>query len=202
MAREMLFLQAWGGSLPFSAKAPIRGLVHPMFPIPLQGVSVKKAVAILIMGTALALSAQDVRFGVQGALSLPTNDLADNANGGLQGGGHVRWDFNRGHGLMARADVTLFGKNDGVEVSDLAVAADYTYHFERRQRGMYVLGGLAQHNYHTSYRGSSRNDGGLGLDLGAGYDLNRNLGLQARYTTNNFSDMTYSALNLGVTYTF
>lgn len=161
-----------------------------------------KAVAILIMGTALTLSAQEVRFGVQGALSFPANDLTDNANTGLQGGGHVRWDFKQGHGLVARADLTLFGRNDGVDVSDLAVAADYTYHFERRQRGLYVLAGLSEHNYRTSFHGDSRNDGGLGLDLGAGYDLDRRFGLQARYTTNNFSDMTYSALNLGVTYTF
>lgn len=161
-----------------------------------------KALAILIMGTALSLSAQEVRFGVQGALSLPANDLTDNANTGLQGGGHVRWDFRQGHGLMARADLTLFGRNNGVDVSDLAIAADYTYHFERRQRGLYVLAGLADHNYHTSFQGDSRNDSGLGFDIGAGYDLDRNFGLQARYTTNNFSYATYSALNLGVTYTF
>ena len=162
----------------------------------------KRAAAILIMGTALALSAQGVRFGVQGALSLPANDLADNADTGLQLGGHARWDFRNGHGLMARADATFFGQNDGVDVSSLAVAADYTYHFERRQRGLYVLAGLAQQNYRTSFHGDSQNDSGLGFDLGAGYDLDRNLGLQARYTTTNVSDATYSALNLGVTYTF
>jgi len=163
---------------------------------------VKKALTILIMGTALALSAQEVRFGVQGALSLPAGDLTDNAGAGLQVGANARWAFNGGHGIIARADATFFGQKYGVDVTDLAFAGDYTYHFERRQRGLYVLAGLSQQNYHTSFQGYSRNDSGLGLDLGAGYDLDRHVGLQARYTTNSFNDFTYSALNLGVTYTF
>jgi hypothetical protein len=166
------------------------------------GVKVKKTLAILIMGTALALSAQEVRFGVQGALSLPAGDLTDNAGAGLQLGGHARWAFNGGHGIMARADATFFNEKYGVTVSDLAFAGDYTYHFERRQRGLYILGGLSQQTYRTSYHGDSRHDSGLGLDLGAGYDLDRHVGLQARYTNNSFNDFTYSALNLGITYTF
>jgi len=114
----------------------------------------------------------------------------------------VRWDFGQGNGVVTRVDATWFGQNDGVTVNDLAIAADYTYHFERRQRGLYVLAGLSEQNYRTSYQGFNQNDSGLGFDLGAGYDLDRHLGFQARYTTNNFSDYTYSALNLGVTYTF
>ena len=162
----------------------------------------KKTLVILAVGSALSLSAQDVRFGVQAALSLPTSDLGDNASTGLQLGGHAKFDFRQGHGLMARADLTFYGSNNGTDANDLAVAADYTYHLERHQVGPYLLAGLSQQNYHTSFRGYSRNDNGLGIDLGVGYDLDRNLGLQARYTTNSFSDFTYSALNVGVTYTF
>jgi hypothetical protein len=154
------------------------------------------------MGSALALSAEEVRFGAQGALVFPASNLADNANTGLQLGGHARWDLSSGHGVLARADVTFYGQNNGSNVTDLAVAADYTYHFERRQRGAYLLAGVSQHSYHTSFPAFSQNNSGLGLDLGAGYDLDRHLGLQARYTTNSFSNATYAALNLGVTYTF
>ena len=71
----------------------------------------KKAFVILAMGTALCLSAQDIRLGVQGAVSVPANNLADNANAGLQAGGHAQWDFRGGHGLMVRADLTFFGQN-------------------------------------------------------------------------------------------
>jgi len=159
---------------------------------------------ILILGSAisLTLAAQDARFGVQGALSLPANDLASNADTGLQLGGHARWAFNGGHGVMARADLTFYGRNQGVNVTDAAIAGDYTYHFARRQEGPYLLGGLSLHSFRTSVPGYAQSDSGLGLDLGGGYDFDRNLGLQARYTTNNLNDMVYSALNLGVTYTF
>ena len=162
----------------------------------------KKTLAILLIGSALSLAAQDIRPGVQGALSFPANDLSDNASVGLQLGGHARMDLRGGNGLIGRVDLTFYGQNNSISVNDLAVAVDYTYHVERRQQGFYVLAGLSQQNFHTSFPGSSRNDNGLGIDLGAGYDLDRHLGLQARYTSNSFTDLTYSALNLGVTYTF
>ena len=47
---------------------------------------------------------------------------------------------------------------------------------------------------------------GLGYDLGAGYDFNRQMGLQARYRRYNLyrlgEDVTLEELNLGITYTF
>jgi hypothetical protein len=163
----------------------------------------KVLISILVAGTtALALAAQEPRFGVQGGLSIPAGDLTDNAYMGLQVGGHARWNFNHGHGLMARGDVTLYSQNNGVNVTGLGAGADYTYHLERRQIGTYVLAGLSVQNYHSSFSNYSRNDSALGLDLGLGYDLDRHLGLQARYTTHNMNDYTYAALNLDVTYTF
>ena len=161
-----------------------------------------RTLTILILSTGLALSAQDARFGVQGALSFPRQDLADVADTGLQAGGHALWDFGVGRGLMARADLTSYGQNHDFKVRTLAVGADYLYHFEGRPRGVYALAGLAAQSFHTSRTGHSSNDSGLGVDLGAGYDLNRNLGLQARFTTTSLSSISYDALNLGVTYTF
>jgi len=162
----------------------------------------KKIVTILIMGSALSLCAQDIRLGVQGAVSLPAGDLSDNAIMGLQLGGHAKLALSGGHGVMGRVDLTFYGQNSSTSVTDLAVAADYTYHVERRQQGLYVLAGLSQQDYHTAFPNYSRNDNGLGIDLGLGYDMDRHLGLQTRYTTNSFSGLTYSALNVGVTYTF
>ena len=162
----------------------------------------KIAFSLLAMATALSLSAQDVRFGVQAAVVLPGSNLSDDANAGLALGGHARWAFQRGNGVIARADATFYGQNGGTNVTDLAFAADYTYHLSGHQTGPYILAGLSQHNYHTSFPDGSMDNNGLGLDLGAGYDLDRNLGLQARVTSNNFNGFTYSALNLGATYTF
>ena len=158
--------------------------------------------ALLTLLVGIPLAAQDVRFGVQGALSIPSADLSDNADLGLQFGGHARWDFGRGHGLMARADLTYYGQKNDVTTSSLALAGDYTYHFERRQRGFYVLAGLSMAAYTRDTPDGTLNDNGLGIDLGVGYDVDRNLGLQARVTNHAFDQATMTALNLGVTYTF
>ena len=157
--------------------------------------------AILALGCTF-LSAEDARFGVQGALSFPTNDLTDTANPGIQVGGHALWDFGRGHGLMARADLGLYGSKDGFSTTSLGGGADYTYHIDRNGRGLYFLGGVTFISFNTSGYGHSSSSNGLGIDVGVGYDLDRHLGFQARYMTHNIDSATLSSLNLGVTYTF
>jgi hypothetical protein len=157
----------------------------------------------MVLASAVSLAAQLPRFGVQGAVSLPSQNLSDNAGLGLQLGGHARWNFNRGQALMARADLALYDQNNGANVTGLGLGADYIYHLERRPVGLYLLGGLSSQNFHTSYPASSRNDTVLGIDLGAGLDLDRHLGLQARYTTHNLGGgLVYGAFNVGATYTF
>jgi len=164
---------------------------------------VRKSALILTLGAALSLAAAEPHFGAQAALSFPFSTLSDNGYLGLQLGGHGRWYFGGGHGLMARADLAFYGSNKSTSVTGFDVAADYTYHLERRPEGAYLLAGLSQASYHTSFPNHSDNDSALGIDLGAGYDLDQHLGLQARYTTHSLgNDKTYGALNLGVTYTF
>jgi len=141
-------------------------------------------------------------FGVQGALAFPVNDLTNVANLGLQAGGHGRWDFGGGHGLMARGDVTVFGSKDGASTTSFGVGADYTWHPDRNRRGVYLLGGVSLMSYSISGHGNSDSRTALGLDLGVGYDLDRHVGIQARYTTHNTDHVTLAALNLGVTYSF
>lgn len=160
------------------------------------------AAAAVLATAGPGLSAQDARFGVQAALAFPVNDLTDNAGLGLQVGGHVRWDFGSGHGLMVRADVTFYTSKDGASTTSQGVGADYTYHFDQNRRGFYVLAGVSMMSYNTSVPGTSFTNNGLGLDLGVGYDVHRNLGLQARYTTHSIDGATLSSLNLGATYTF
>jgi hypothetical protein len=151
---------------------------------------------------AVPLAAQDVRFGVQGAVSFPTGDLSDVANLGLQLGAHARWNFHEGHGLMARADWTTYGSKNDVSTTSLGLGADYTYHFTRSQEGVYVLAGLSLLDYNQDFQGYSVDNNALGIDFGVGYDVDRHLGLQARVTSHNLDHVTMTALNLGVTYTF
>jgi hypothetical protein len=162
----------------------------------------RKAVAILTMSAAFFLAAAEPQFGVQAGLSLPSGDLSDNGYLGPYLGGHARWYFGGGHGLMARADLTFYGSNNSISVTGFGVGADYTYHLDQRLEGLYFLAGLTQESFHTSYPGYSSNDNALGIDFGVGYDMDRHLGLQARYETHNLNHMTYSALDLGVTYSF
>lgn len=159
---------------------------------------------MLAIASGAFLAAATPQWGVQGALAFPQGDLSDSASVGLQGGGHARWDFGQGHGLMARGDLTLYGQRHGFSDDSLGIAADYTYHLDRNRRGLYFLGGLSLVDYHWDARdGRSHTDTVLGPDLGVGYDLNRNVGLQGRYTFHSASgSSSLDSLNLGVTYTF
>ena len=155
----------------------------------------------LLLPTLLAagsLAAGTPEWGIQGALAVPTADLADSAGMGIQGGANAKWDFGGGHGIMGRADMTLYSGKNGSTDSSFGVAADYTYHPEHNGRGLYFLGGLSLLNYSAGHGSSS----GLGLDLGVGYDQDRHIGYQIRYTTHSIDSATLASLNLGVTYTF
>ena len=163
---------------------------------------IRKSVTILMMGTALSLCAEDVRFGVQAGLAIPAADLSNNGSLGIEAGGHAKWNIGNGHGLMPQANINIYTANHSVNVTGLSLACDYTYHVEQRPTGFYLLAGLNEATYHTSWSNHSSNDTSLGIDLGLGYDLDRHMGMQARYTSNSFNSVTYGALNVGVTYTF
>jgi hypothetical protein len=154
---------------------------------------------VLLCLTAGPLAAQVPQFGMQGALAFPGGDLADSADVGLQVGGHVRWDYGRGCGLMARVDLTAYGRKDGYNASSLGAGADFTYHFRQNRRGLYALAGLSLQNYSREVPYGSIHDNGLGVALGLGYDLDRHIGLQARLVSGQES---LSSFNLGMTYSF
>lgn len=158
-------------------------------------------VVLLLLGGAF-LPAADIRGGVQGGLSLPQGDLADVANMGLHLGGHLRWDYGRGHGLMARGEFTPYGKKNGVTTNTFLFGADYTYHIDRNRRGVYVLAGLSHLNANYSGWGRRSGDSGIGFSFGGGMDMDRNLGFQVRFNSHSVDNATLASLNLGVTWTF
>ena len=160
--------------------------------------------SLLALASAALLAGATPRYGVQGALALPEGDLSDTSSAGIQVGGHALWDFGRGHGIMGRADLTLYSQHHDESNTSLGVGADYTYHVEGRRHGFYLLGGLSLMDYHwSSLDDRSHTDTSLGPDLGVGYDLDRNFGVQARYTFHTGAESSdLNSLNLGVTYTF
>ena len=157
---------------------------------------------LLATATGFVLSAAEPRFGLQGALALPQADLSTSANPGLQFGGHAQWAFGQGHGLLARVDLTLYGQRNGTNASSLGGGADYTYHFDRNDRGFYFLAGATVLDYHYKFGNFTQTSNGLGVEVGGGYDVDRNLGFQLRYTTHSIDRATLGSLNLGVSYTF
>jgi hypothetical protein len=157
--------------------------------------------ALLLAAASAAGAAEPPAFGLQAAVAFPANDLTDVANLGIQFGGHGRWDFGHGHGLMGRADLTFYGSKDGASTDSIGAGADYTYHFDHNRRGVYLLAGVTFMNYSVSYHGTHSHSG-LGPDVGVGYDVDGHLGLQIRLTSHDVDHSNLYSLNLGATYTF
>ena len=149
-----------------------------------------------------SLTADEARLGVQGGMAIPLGDLSDVANLGFQAGVHGRWDLGSGHGLMARVDYAGYGSKQGNSTWDLGGGVDYTYHLNQNRRGPYLLAGMSIQEYNVTNAGSNIYLRGLGFDLGLGYDLDRNLGLQTRLTTHNLNNSTFTSMNVGITYSF
>ena len=139
----------------------------------------------------LPLAAQDFQLGVQGAVAFPGGDLQDAAGPGLQLGGHLRWNFGQGHGLMARVDWTSFGDHDGVSTFPAPPWRPTTPTISTAPSGVYLLPGCHA-DLPPGLPGRPVNNSGLGLDLGLGYDLDRHLGLQARMTSSSMDHATLS----------
>lgn len=154
---------------------------------------------VLICLAGSPLLAEQPRYGLQGALAFPTGDLADSGDAGLQIGGHALWDLRQGMGIMARVDLTSYGRKDGYNASSFGAGADFLYHFDGNHRGLYAMAGLNLQNVSRDVPYGTIHDSGLGVDLGLGYDIDRNFGLQARF---NAGPASLSATTLGVTYTF
>lgn len=172
----------------------------------------------LVAASALtALQAQEVRYGVQGHISLPMGDLKDAVDdkAGIGGGIHLTVDFGQGHLLRPRVDYTAFPDANvfsGMtnKVNDLSLGLDYLYLLEGRT-GFYVTGGLSADRWKVQSDVSglsyTNNTTKLGYALGAGYAFNENLSLEARFTATKFdtravSDQNANALKVGAQYRF
>jgi len=97
--------------------------------------------------------------------------------------------LNNNMGLRARADYNVFG--EGTYITDTAKSkanamtafADFIYSFSSRDEGFYVFGGFGmvggkiEHKYPS--RTTSFNANGLGYTFGAGYNIDKNMGLEA-----------------------
>lgn len=167
--------------------------------------------------TLTSLQAQDLRYGVQGHISLPMGDLKDAVDdkAGIGGGVHMTVDFGQGHLLRPRLDYMAFPDAtvySGItnQVNDLSLGLDYLYMLEGKT-GFYVTGGLSANRWKVQADVSGlsyhNNTTKLGYALGAGYAFNENLSLEARFTATKFdtrtvSDQNANVLQVGANYRF
>lgn len=192
----------------------------------------RKMIPLIMLATPLC--AQDVRFGVQVHANLPSADLKDAADSkaGAGGGFHMTWDLGGGSVIRPRVDYVAYPENKNFpdyslsatangksKLDNLSAGADYLYFFEGKDTGFYVTGGLSwnrwKFDYDYTYKignvtvsgSSSQTANKVGGAAGVGYNLNRNLGFEARYTASKFKnagggDVNAAAVQLSASYRF
>lgn len=164
------------------------------------------------------------RWGVQVGLAFPTTKtfkyFSDSGTGFVIGG-QVTWDWQVDKRWRARIDYTAFPKvtvnslagpfsREDNTVSGVTGGIDYLYFWQGKHEGFYTTVGVALAHWTQSTSTTGDNsDTSLGLAAGAGWQFNRNFGLEARATwsrwqTNIVPTTTHNAgtLNLEGSYRF
>jgi opacity protein-like surface antigen len=120
-------------------------------------------------------------------------------SGGYSLAALAEWNFHPKMALRAKADYLLFGEKthtvpqaDGVQkdkINGLNLAADFIYHFETNETGIFVFAGLGYGDIKIEGRyaspdlsdGGSLSGNGLVFGFGAGYNFTRNIGAEVKY---------------------
>lgn len=149
---------------------------------------------------ALTASAQDVEFGAHGGLSIPTGDLSSQLDGrmGLAVGGHAGIYYGNGHELRPRVDYMFFQGGwhpdrtaplgfSKSKITQLGLGADWVYYMNTTPQGMFMVMGLAMQHWTVSEEAQpTQRKTSLGLAIGAGHRVNRNIALEGRYMLGNY----------------
>lgn len=159
---------------------------------------------LLAQGTAAKKPAmEDYRYGLQGGLVFPASDtmkyFSDKKMGFSIGGQVTRDWMTPGQRLRARIDLTFLpkasvrslngsGRVEDDTVTGFAVGLDYLHFIEGKPLGFFLAGGLTLSNWKqdSSLTGAETSTN-PGIALGAGWQFDRNLGLEARATWSRWS---------------
>ena len=149
------------------------------------------SVALCALALGLPLAAKN--FDVQGQVTLnqPTQDLATALDSKTGLGLGIHWLHRHGfqHTSRTRLDWNVWGQGPAVQgvktqVSNYHLAFDHLYHFQDRDKGAYLVGGLGAvrwfTEHETSLAATRSHTTKLGVTAGGGYQFNRNLGLEGR----------------------
>ena len=138
------------------------------------------------------LAAQEVQFGLQGTVALPTGDLGDRTYLdqalGYGFGAHAALGFANGHAVVPRLDYTHFVKSSPTrKVQMLQLGADHTWFPSGKvNQGAYLgagLGfGLAKFEVDLPGAGADDTPNTAYGAVSAGYMFTPHMGAELRYT--------------------
>ena len=167
----------------------------------------------ILVATALSLQAEPPRYGVQGLVNIPQDDLKtylDN-NLGIGIGVHGTFDLGNGHMLRPRLDYSLYQQASMASVkqsaSYLSLGGDYLYFIAGQPEGYYVTAGLSAMRWSLQHQdpGTDLTNATtkFGEAAGIGYQWDYNIGTEVRWghssVSNNFRA---DSLQAAVTFRF
>lgn len=178
-----------------------------------MSISIIKSIGVLAIVAAPFAQGADLKFGLQGTLSVPLEDLKTATDSGLGLGAGVFMDirFLSNHVIRPRIDYIQYpSKSYGDESrkwSSRNIGFDYLYFTQPQFTGPYLAAGLSSRAYEVKIDSNGRSDSGtntnIGLNLGAGYVFSRHLEANVRYTMTSMDGGIHMAsLDLGAAYTF
>lgn len=181
-----------------------------------------RSAALALAAAACHLAAADVHWGATAGLGFPASDLKEGVDSrkGLTLGAQATIPLGHNHAIRPRLDIARFSSpwmTDGTlryqgSVDTVKLGADYIYAFQGASKGPYVfcgLGGVANRaDVDVEAPGLPRTSFSETVNkayaqVGAGYQINRNWGVEAYHTRHRqIDDDLYSAFMVAVTARF
>ena len=161
----------------------------------------RRLLALSLVLTGAALSAQNITGGVYTGLSFPVGDLKDKADFGTNQffgahvGGHLDFTLTSHHQVRAHLTYQNFpgsgwssygaGQND---YKALQAGADWVYHFQNPDLGWYTIAGASVNTIKNDWKyinsggfrvsGSSSQSGRIGVRGGGGFAFSKSFSLE------------------------
>lgn len=171
------------------------------------------SILAILAAAALSLQAEAPRFGVQGLVNVPLDDLKTyvDSKPGPGVGVHGTFDLGDGHVLRPRLDYCVYPEASFASVkqtaSYLSLGGDYLYFIAGKPEGLYLTAGLSAVRWSFEHKDPlfkvSSNTTKVGFAAGVGYQWNATVGTEARWLHSQVaSGFTADALQAGITIRF
>jgi hypothetical protein len=167
----------------------------------------KTVIILLFIGFAPLLHAQEYRYGAQVGLAIPLGDAGTkdylNFHPGFSLGAHCVWNFQQGHALVPRIDLTFFRRTKGgnelfampfkssVTLRDIKIGVDYNKAI--KILNIYGIVGLGYSSFEWPVPAevdiARKTKESFYYSLGLGYTLTDNFLAEVRFLYAGYSDV-------------